>query len=987
MPLSPQTASIPLYGGLDLKTDAKFVKPGMLLTAENVRWPAVQQAAKRYGQTPLPASLGTGVAAGTYLNELLAFDGTNLQSYAQAQQTWISKGAMDNVQVSVTPSIRSAGSVSGVASVFTDTAQLYAWEDSRGGVWYSVRDAQSGTFLVPSTQLDASGVSPQAFKLGDYVGIAYGVGSQVKLAKLNAFALQGGILSTILLGGDYAGGTIAATASATQGVLGWNSTLAVGEYSFVSLDTSFRLVNFANGLISGGVRLNINLAFDTAGLNVLFSGTNASAGATQAYFTCLDPATLSAGTAATYNVTSSHMVGACSSATNTWTAYIDNNTGAFMPNLQTLTVTGLPAATPTVSLQTTTYGIQLAATPAFLDGSAYAVAISSAQNRNSSTSQQASFFLIRESRIAKRFLGGTAAIGGTVIPQLSVVGSDLEVALAQQIALRADATGTVYAQTGLVVVDLAFPSPSPAKILTLGTSATVTCGNTYAYDGAVLVEEGFWEFPDGITAAPVGSGGALSAGLYTYQVTYEWVDSAGNTHYSAPSFPVQVTTGASDSVTLNIPYTALTLRTDATVNIYRSAHDSIAPLYHVASTPNLQDGTATWTYTDTASDASIAGQRLLYAPADGSGELENDPPPPFKLLTATKTRLFGVAEDDPYALWYSKPLLPGRPAEWSALQVIRIETDGGAVTALGALDAQCVLFKASRVYYLPGDGPNAAGLPTNAFPQTLTLISTTSGCNNPASVLNTHEGVFFQSSVGMQVLTRSLTTDLTFGLPVQPLVQSLNLTGALVVASQNQLRWVSSSGTALVYDYVLQRWSTYTNYDAVGYVLWQNVTPARLRSTGEVYLEDTTVFTDNANPVTMTLETSWLKPAAMAQGYAAVWYGEILGDYISTHKLQVEIAYDYMPVPSQTVVWDPTTNNVTYGTDSPYGSTTYYGTNTKVFTAQYQVRVALARQTCEAVKFKISDTSQLGASCNLNEIALQLGVVGGVNRVPTSQQV
>lgn len=992
MPLQPQAATVPLFGGLDLKTDAKFVSPNRQLTAQNVRWPSNAQVAKRYGQTQLQAGLDAGVTAGTYLNELLAFDGEQLQSYAQAQGAWVEKGEMTNVQVAVTPSIRSAGSVSGLASVFTDVAELYAWEDSRGGVWYTVRDSESGTFLVAPTQVDASGEAPAVFAVGQYVVLAYGTGFSVKIARFQKSALQNGIVSTQTISTDYAGGSIAAgnRQDGTAGVVAWNPLSAVGSVFMMAISSTATPAGFASMVVAPGSTFNLNVAPSDDSINAFLLSTVDAV--SFASFTRWNwPLTASEATG-TIPVSGGAMVGAAATDYGVWTAYVDANTGGFMPRIEVYSVAAHTAVPVVATLTETLYGLQLAAAPISLGDPIvapmvpYAVASSGAENRDGSTSQQASFYLLKDTVLTKRFLGGQAAVGGNVLPVMSSANGQLSVALAQQVALRVDATGTVYAQTGLAVVDFSFPDPSPCQILTLGTSATVTCGNTYAYDGAVLVESGFWEFPDGIGKTAVGSGGSLGAGLYTYQVTYEWVDSAGNTHYSAPSYPVQVTTVANGSVTLEIPYTALTMRTDATVNIYRGAVDSIGPLYFVASTPNLRDGTETWTYTDTFSDAAIAGQRLLYAPPDGSGELENDPPPPFKLLVATKTRLFGVAEDDAFALWYSKPLIPGRPAEWSSAQIIRVETDGGPVTALGALDAQCVLFKGSRVYYLPGDGPNAAGVPFNAFPQSLTLISTTSGCNNPLSVLSTHEGVFFESDVGLQVLTRSLQTDLTFGLDIQPLVQSLSITGCLAVPSQNQFRWVTSEGTALVYDYVNRRWSTYTNHEAVAYVAW-NGTQIRLRANGELHYEDTSLYTDNLRAVTMLVETAWLKPAQMAQGYAAVWYAEILGEYLDTHQLKVEIAYDYMPVYSQTAVWDPATSNITYGTGTPYGNSAFYGANVRVYTAQYQVRVALARQTCQSVKFRISDVSQLGASCNLNELTLQLGVIGGINRLPTTQQV
>jgi hypothetical protein len=573
----------------------------------------------------------------------------------------------------------------------------------------------------------------------------------------------------------------------------------------------------------------------------------------------------------------------------------------------------------------------------------------------------------------------------------ALVGSKLFVALLEQFALRADATGTVYGAAGITSTYFELPVASRAQIVPFGTTALISAGNTYTYDGSYVVESGFWEFP-GAVSTSIGAG-AIDAGTHFYQVTYEWTDSAGNIHYSAPSYPKLVTLGGPSQVDLELPLTSLTLRTgdarNAMINIYRTLANTQGPYYWVGSVSNAAAFNPTnnriAAFSDNLDDATISVQRQLYAPADFSGELDNDAPPPFRCVVATKTRMFGIPQDDPYSLWYSKPYNPGRPVEWSAAQIKRIEADGGEPTALGAIDTQAVVFKQARIYALPGQGPAASGQPFNAFGE-LELVSTTAGCISQPSVLSTHEGCFFQGATGMVALDRSFTSDFMFGIEVQSLANTLALTGALAVPGQNQYRWSSSDGTMLVFDYVTRRWSTYTNYDAVGYAAF-NQTGARLQSDGAVYYEDLTTYADATLPVRMTVETPWIKPADLAQGYAAVWYASILGTFIDTHNLVVEIAYDYTDLPAQIVAWDPSAVNDLYGSDSPYGSTVYYGGNSLVYTAQYQLRIALRRQTCESVKFKIYDTGGTGASCSLSEITLQLGVVGGLNRVPAAQQV
>lgn len=1006
MPLQSQIKSIPLYGGLDTKTDPKYVAWDKSLTAQNVQYFGVRRCRKRYGQTALSSAIGrsggtisVGKAIGRFQDELLLYDGSQVYAYAESQENWYSRAALTESVVNRTPIVRTSGSVSGIATAVANSIEVYAWEDSRGGIYYALRDPESGTFAVPNSQLDATGVNPQIVVSGVFVYIVYGTPGLIKAAQISSTNPTGGVINTYTLTNDYATGKNFAVTSTTSTVaLAWPAAVA-GTWNSAIFDSQLNLQLLNSVAYSEPASYRAQLAYSTDGSRLLLSvaGTNV-----------LDlypivVASAAFGTISTTAVPNIRYAAAVGVGLTSTQLFYDTGTTTSMPITTSRVVSFATASTLSLGTAYTVSGVQLASQPVLFNAVAYIVAVSPLIALTGAASQQPSFYLLRAPQnetptIIQRFSGDLAYVAGQSVPVPSVVNDQIFLGLAERTALRADATGTVFTQAGLTATYFSFPDASSFKVTSFGSTAQINCGNVYSYDGSQVVESGFWEFPDGITATPSGGAG-LNQGRYIYQITYEWVDAAGNTHYSAPSWPIVVTTtnpGQTNQVSLTIPYTALTRKQGATVNVYRTAtapgdpsgiETGLGNLYKIHSETNDPglSGTASFTWVDTVADASAVGQEILYAPYNGFGELENNAPPPFLFMVATKTRVFGIAQDDRTALWYSKPLAPGRPVQFNSAQIIRIETDGGPVTALGYLDAQAVVFKQRRTYFLPGDGPNAGGGGTQ-FPP-LQLIASTSGCTSDPSVLSTHEGVFFKSEIGIQVLNRSLTMDANVGLPVQGYT-SLTLTGTAVVPDQNQLRWVSSDGTALVYDYVVQRWAVYTNYASVGYTDWNNTT-VRLLANGQLFYEDQSVYTDNGAPITMMLETAWLKPADIAQGFAAVWYAEILGEYKSPHQLQVEVAYDYIDAPMQVNVWNVNTsiNTSTYGSASPYGDEVLYGSNTYITTAPYQLRVALRRQVCEAVKFRIFDVAQTGQSCDLNEIALQLGVIGGLNRVPTRQQV
>src|SRR6185503_4319276 len=623
----------------------------------------------------------------------------------------------------------------------------------------------------------------------------------------------------------------------------------------------------------------------------------------------------------------------------------------------------------------------------------YGVFVTPQVNILGALSQQATYYLCTVSAVGLpspvfRFYSDAAGSFGPLysVPNLAYSAGTFYLGASRKTALRADASGTVYAQDGIYGVQLTFPTQSSMTAQEAYGSALINIGNTYSYDGSILVEDGFWEFPDGLSATIQPGAGSLSAGAYFYQATYEWVDAAGNVHYSAPSYALEVVVSASAAVQVIVPYTALTLKPNATVNLYRSAANTSSPLYKIGSFPNLLSS-GTVTFSDALADSQIEGQQFLYAPQDGSGELENDPPPPFRYLTLTKTRAFGIPQDDPFALWYSKPLLPGRPVEWSSAQIIQIERQGGTPSGLGYVDTYAIVFKTQRIYYLFGDGPNAGG--GGSQYGALQTISATTGCINNAATINATDGCYFVSSTGLSLIQKgSLDPHPTFGLPVQPLIQSLALSAGVIVPGQNTLRWISTTGAAVIYDYLLQKWYTFDNYAAVGATQW-NSTMARLQANGVVYYEDPTTYLDDGHPVTMTVETSYLKLGQLTQGYAAVWYAMILGIYRDSHDLTIQVTYDYLDAPSQTYVFHAGAvgNLGAFGSGTTYGQDPLYGANIyPAYSTAYQPRLALQRQTCQAIKFTMTDSKITGRSATLNVLALELGVVGGLNRTAMRTQ-
>lgn len=1040
MALSGSVQGLPLFGGIDTKSDPKFVGTDNTLVSQNTVFPGIQQAAKRYGQSVLPqtivggGSITTGASFGAFRDQPLVFDGQTMYSYSPALSGWLERAKLTETASTIRPVATGPGGLFNPQGVRAGDVEIHSWDDGTN-IFYVVKDATSGAYLTApaivapltdvtspcrlltngiyffffyprlgSVRVRAGVVAQPQSGLGTEFAVVpfggsnesfavnvseadsarinlafFGGGEFLQFAKVQATAFPVFVSSRVnasvtsadgrivevhdaITSGTYAGecyAVLAATSAPFMRVyriasrVGFAQDLPVAAPTWTYTAQSFPSVGTTTGypvssiLIGDRIRIYHSLVYTNPAL--VMSGVTASVRLNRTVYleVTVDPN--------------------------------DGNVSLSIPDAVTNYVDG----------------VTLATTMAWKDNTPLAL-VSTPQYRGNLglPTGQATYFIMSgtDCRLGLRLLGNQAADVGPLLPALFLNPDgtyQFDVPVAS--VLDTNSLGNIYAELSISTIYAETASPSTVRILPFGTSAVITCGNTYSYDGASVVEDGFWQFPGGISTTVSATGGNLAAGAsYTFQFTFEWTDVEGNLHISSPSFPVVVTTPgtgsdpATCSVSFAVPNLFTTLRTGVLLGVYRAVQNSSVPLYREQSIPlNLTQPDTVGV--STMSDNILLAQYPLYSEG-GLGELENEPAPAFRFVTATKNRLFGIPQDNPYQLWYSKPLVTGRPAQWSSAFVIQIETAGGEPTALSYLDVQAIVFKKERVYYLPGDGPGVTGQPANGFGP-LQLISTVTGCSQPATVLPTSVGLFFKSSTTMAVLNRSLSLDQKVGLPVQGL-NYLTLQGGAVVPEQNQLRWVSKEGTGLIYDFLMDRWSTFTNYDGVGCLTTSTGLFMRATDTGLVWYEDPTTYLDNGAPIPMKIGTAWVKPGGQSQGFMAVWQAMLLGEYRSTHNLRVDIYYDYSEAPQFSLTWNPqgALNVSVYGSESPYGSTPYYGSTTP-FPVAYQVRITPPRQVCQAIRFVVMDTGITGESCRLNEIELQLGNMGGLNRTIAKQTI
>ena len=464
-------------------------------------------------------------------------------------------------------------------------------------------------------------------------------------------------------------------------------------------------------------------------------------------------------------------------------------------------------------------------------------------------------------------------------------------------------------------------------------------------------------------------------------------------------------------VTVAVPVLNITDKHDVKIEVYRTELNStisykITTLDASATKNPLisNDKDYKWILMkDALADSEITTNELLYTTGD---EVENIAAPSNSIIESFKNRVFLAGLENKLELRYSKIIQLLSPVSFNDTEDYRIFVSevGGDITALKAMDDKLIIFKENAIFYMSGDGPDNTGQ-FNNFTQPV-LVSADVGCVRKNSPVFTPMGIFFKSSKGIYLLTRSLGLEYK-GASAED-YNSLTIMDSDVVANQDQVRFLTSDGDTIVYNYILDRWCTFDNHRGLASrVVGDNYYYLNTSGDGNlVYKEVVDKFDDNGNPVEINLETGWISFAGV-QGYQRIYKMLVLGEYKTNHSLKVKIAYDFdeeyvdeldmkfFDISSTDTGVD--VENYQFGNPPAPGVYGDPGSSTSYATAiayggknnnQYQVKVNLKKQKCESFKIRIENlqkTEQTGEGLVLSNLAFVVGVKGTEYKIKSSR--
>lgn len=1001
--------------GLDTKTDPWQVPVGKFLSLENIIFTKGGLLQKRNGYVALPSLIEPASYVTTFNGDLTAI-GSNLQALSAGYNQWVDRGNIQPCSLSVLTLIRNNLNQSQVdASISPMGLVCTVYSEFNNGTTeykYAIADAVTGQNVVEPTllvQADPTFGSPRVFNLGAYFIIVYTrlITAAHHLSYLAISTVNPTIISAVT---DISSAYGPATTVAFDGIV-FDNFLYVAFNGASSSGLKIRALD-------SHLNLSVTVTIDGAHSSTLVSACADSdnsviwisyydSGTSNGYTLALNsrlsfilaPTQIITGIVVD-NLTSSAQLGV-----NTIIYEVANNY-SYDSSIPTHYLNKVTCSQSGSVGSTTTFirSVGLASKSFIIDRVIYVLSVYSSP-------YQPTYFLIDSSgnEIAKLAYSNAGGYLTTGLPSVVVNGEQAQIPylfkdLVQSVNKNTNVpagsqVNGIYSQTGINLST--FTLGANVISAEIGSNLNLTGGFLWSYDGYTPVEQNFFVYPDSIEATTSTTGGHLADQIYFYQVTYEWTDNQGNAFKSAPSIPIKVTAsgGGNSSNTIHIPTLRLTYKIANPVKIVIYRWSTAQQIYYQVTSitsPLLNDTSVDQVqFVDTLSDATILGNNIIYTTG---GVIENLGPPSFSSVFLFDDRLWGIDSEDPNLLWYSKQVIEATPVEMSDLFTMYIAPSLGAQGPSGALscgfpmDDKAVLFKKSSLAYFNGTGPDNTGANSQYSPPT--LITSTLGCSNQKSIVFMPTGLMFEfaSEAGNQIwlLGRDLSTNY-IGAPVESFTTNATVESAVNIPGTNQVRFTMSSGVTLMYDYYYQQWGTFVKVPATSSTLYQGL-HTYINSFGQVFQESPGSFLDGSNPVLIAFTTSWLNLAGV-QGYIRAYWFYLLGKYISPHKLQCLVAYNYNPAPTQNTLITPINFAPTYGGPESNGQNTVYGQDTP-YGGPSNVenwRVFLDKERCSAFQITVEEVYDssfgvpAGEGLTLSGINVVYAGKSGWRPIPASQ--
>lgn len=1052
MALDKTIVPISFAQGIDTKSDEKQVVAGKLLLLENAKFESAKELRKVPGDAPLPQTvlgsaslISNAVQLSTFKDELVLNDGAKLYSYGVDEQSWSDKHETFTVSMNTSPVIRD-----NYAQVDQDSAthpsglQIFAWEDSSGGVRYTVIDSATKMQIQSNQLIVSTGSRPKCLALGNFLLVVCydSAGTRLIYRAVNV-ANSSTIGSIVEIATDVDGtdpnyDTILID---TKAFFAYNNN-ATG-ISYLSIDqflsqsathTEAGEVASATITIFGDASLNAWIAYYD-GTDVKYFVVNNSLSTVLLVPTVVETVInirnitgVVSGTTATFFYENSR--------TLTYNHFLRKNTG---------TLVGVVGSASTflrsvgLGSKAFTYGANTFMLAAY-EGPL-----------------QPTYFLINQNGIVAAKISPLTGGGLTkknVLPQINNISTGTyQISYLQQ-DFFAVTNGVNFFLTGVMQATLDL---NPGNIISvdIGNGLQTTGGYLSSYDGISSVELGYHVFPEKPDVNILNSTGGLSDGQYQWVTVYAWTDNYGQIHRSAPSIPQTATLRPATPVTFTSTFStgALSIVASSVTGLFvgQTLTDVTTPASLSPGT-YITDITGTTLTLSTPATGNSAGDTIQTADVH-KATLDM----PTLRVTAKKPPLRSNAWIEVYRteanqdLFYLVSSITSPTYNNPDVDVVtfvdttpdnaiignlQLYTTGGVLENIAPPAAKLIWQYKTRLILVPFEDQNSWWYSKEVIPGT-PLEFTDAFVNNmdqrggpiTAGVQMDGTNVFFKAPSDVFIVTgdgpasTGANNDFTqpqrvptgagcidpksviltpggafyrsmkgfylltrsfeaqyIGADVEAF-NNANVTSGQLILNDNEVRFTLSSGIMLMYDYYYNQWTTIPDVSAVDSATFQTKF-CYVQPDGRVSLEDPTIWTHNGNVRRIKLTTSWLSLAGL-QGFQRVYKMLVLGQYISPHKLRCSVAVNF----NSAIVQEDYINTQTLLAGQVYGEGTPYGAPYEQpyggVDQTYQWRLHMLQQKCQTIQLTLEEIpiAPYGEGLSLSGITLEVGGKKGVFKV------
>lgn len=945
MVLQKQLIQLP-FQGLQTKVDPKVAPIGTFANLDNFIMSRYPELVKRdglgfLGQSTVPDNIN---AQYNYLNEIGVITNNALYSYSSALDKYLLKGKTASPIITAKPIISNTYSQTVPDSAVTNNNVIgVIWEDSRGDIRTSIKDLLTDTFVRSDIVISETGVKPKVVAVDSrlvYVWVEPGT---------NALHLQLYNSLTDVFESEQ----IVATGLAncyTFDVINCAGAALIAAVLSVAVPNKvmayyWNVQKNEVGGISNGYPVPSSLLFTNSG--VLPPCISLCEDPNKGYIICTvynDSKQIYSKAFETYLAprTSEVLVG--STSDNGWglaTCVTEfNSTYIFASSFDGTSHNSFQGVVENnvTTQNVTTYGnfflqMSIASKAFWYSGNAYVIVAYDGQ-------LQQSYFGVRNDGACwgRMFysLGGGSAVKANSQTSFSLNPEKPNTYIAALLkTTEIVSSANSYFSVPSVFTEQIYFTPFSIDNKVLGRYLNIAGGYLKQYDGSPTVfEQGFHLYPQQPEAVQSVSTGTIANGTYSYVVTWEWKDNQGQIQRSNTSVPQTIeVTGANNTVTVTVPSLPITNkefrfannRSPVIMAVYRT--QSLGTVYYRVNQLPAQfsyndSELQTVSFIDTYSDANISSNSLLYTTG---GVFANLTLPSTNLMCVAKNRVIVAGTDsEPNQLYISKQKEEGIGIEFANELSVIVDSLGGDITAIAAMDDKILIFKEALLFYIAGEGPDPTG--NNGSFTIPLLVSSDCGCIYPQSIVLTGEGVMFLSQKGVYLCDRQL--NITYvgqsidAITTNPQTKPPNfqITSATNLPNQNQVYFTTNQDKVLVYDTFFKNWYTHTlPFNPISSTILDS--KWFVSSTSQVYQSiQGQSYDGDGITISSNIRTNWIS-AAQLEGFARIFAVIVVGDNASfSHTLVMKLYYDFETFPREILKITPSSlEGSPYGIDTPYG--------------------------------------------------------------------